>query len=279
MKEANRIYGGLTMVLATLMIISTIITLAPTIAGTEISELERVVPEIPSYSPSEFELKPTANAFIEPGYSFSSLIEWSEFYAYSKGIIKIWLENTGDNALFVYKYGVQTQGLPGGGWILSDTGLTIYPREKKYIGMTSVYVGGDIDSFSVKQGFNLMAKTGDGRWYDYRTVFVDEPTEISVNSTIAKRESTYQVDRGSMFRQVNKLIFPIDSTVRNIAIQTAKKHPGTYNIYQVCDLFDYAINNIKYVSDPRGFEYMARPGETVSAGGGDCDDQAILLAT
>lgn len=279
MKEANRIYDGLSMVLAALMIISTIIILAPTIASTEISELELVVPEIPSYSPSEFELKPTANAFIEPGYSFSSLIEWSEFYDYSKGVIKIWLENTGDNALFVYKYGVQTQRLPGGSWISSETGLTIYPREKKYIGMTSVYVGGDIDSFSVKQGFNLMAKTGDGRWYDYGTVFVDESTEISVNSTIAKRKSTYQVNRGSMFRQVNKLIFPIDSTVRNIAIQTAKKHPGTYNIYQVCDLFDYTVNNIKCVSDPRGFEYMAKPSETVSAGGGDCDDHAILLAT
>ena len=270
--------GNTPTVLVALLIAFVIITSVPTIASAEISEPELITPEIPSYSPSEFELKPTANAFIEPRYSFYSEIEWSEFYDYSRGVIKIWLENTGDNALFVYKYGVQPQGLPGGKWTPSETGLTIYPRERKYIGMTSVYVGSDVDSFSVKPGFALMAKTDKGSWYDYKTVFVDAQIEISVNSTITKRESTYQTDRGSLFVQINKLIFPIDSTVRNTAIQTAKKHSGAYNIYQVCDLFDYVVDNIEYVSDPRGLEYMAKPSETLTAGGGDCDDQAILLA-
>lgn len=206
------------------------------------------------------------------------MIEWLEFYDYSRGVIKIWLENTGDNALFVYKYGVQTQGLPEGEWIPSEIGLTIYPGEKKYIGMTSVYVDGDVDSFSLKQGFALMAKTDKGKWYDYKTVFVEETTEISVNSTITKRESTYQTDRGSQFVQINKIIFPMDSTIRNTAIQAAKKHPGAYNIYQVCDLFDYVVANIEYISDPRGLDYMAKPSETLTVGAGDCDDHAILLA-
>jgi PGF-CTERM protein len=264
-------------VLVALLIAFVIITSVPTIVSAEISEPALITPEIPSYSPSEFEQKPTADAFMEPRYSFSSWIEWSEFYDYSKGVIKIWLENTGDNALFVYKYGVQPQGLPGGKWTPSETGLTIYPGEKKYIGMTSVYVGSDVDSFSVKPGFALMAKTDKGSWYDYETVFVDAQIEISVNSTITKRESTYQTDRGSLFVQINKLIFPMDPIVRNTAIQTAKKHSGAYNIYQVCDLFDYVVDNIEYVSDPR-VEYKAKPSETLTAGGGDCDDQAILLA-
>jgi len=112
--------GIISALLVVLMIVSIIIiTSAPAIASAEISEPELITPEIPSYLPYDFELKPTADAFIEPGYSFSSLIEWSEFYDYSRGVIKIWLENTGDNALFVYKYGVQTQGLPGvGGFLL-----------------------------------------------------------------------------------------------------------------------------------------------------------------
>ena len=269
--------GIISAMLVALMIVSIVLNSTPTIASAEISEPELITPEIPSYSPYDFELKPTADAFIEPGYSFYSGVEWSEFYDNSRGVIKIWLENTGDNALFVYKYGVQTQGLHGGGWIPSGTGLTIYPGEKMYIGTTSVFVGGDVDSFSVKQGFALMAKTDKGGWYDYKTVFVDEPIEILVNSTITKRESTYQTERGSQFVQINKLIYPIDSTVRNTAIQTAKKHPGEYNIYQVCYLFDYVVDNIGYVSDPRGSEYIAEPGETLTAGGGDCDDYAILL--
>ncbi|MCK4733155.1 MAG: hypothetical protein KAT65_11925, partial [Methanophagales archaeon] len=108
-------------VLVALLIAFIIITSVPTIASAEISEPELITPEIPSYSPYDFELKPIADVFIDPGYRFYSEIEWSEFYDYSSGVIKIWLENTGDNALFVYKYGVQPQGLPGGGWIPSET--------------------------------------------------------------------------------------------------------------------------------------------------------------
>lgn len=265
--------------LVAIIIVSIVLNSTPIIASAEISEPELVTPEIPSYPPHDFELKPIAYASIEPGLSFSSFMECSMFYDNSRGVIKIWLENTGNNALFVYKYGVQTQGLAKSEWIPSVTGLTIDQGEKICIGTTSVFVGGDVDSFSVKHGFALMAKDDKGRWYDYETLFMDEPIEILVNSTITEREreSTYQIDHGSQFVQINKLIYPIDPTVRNTAIQTAKKHPGSYNIYQVCYLFDYVEDNIEYVSDPRGLEYMAKPGETLTAGGGDCDDYAILL--
>ncbi|MGP8321398.1 MAG: PGF-CTERM sorting domain-containing protein [Methanosarcinaceae archaeon] len=270
--------GIISALLVALMIILIIITSAPAIASAEISEPELITPEIPSYQPYDFELKPTADVFIEPGYSFSSLIEWSEFYDNSRGFVKVWLKNTGDNPLFIYAYGVETQGLPEGGWIPSKIGLTIYPGEKKYLGIASVYVDDDVDNFSLKQCFALMAKTDKGKWYDYKTVFMEEITEILVNPTLTKREPIYQSDHGNQFTQINKLIFPMDPTIRNTAIQTAKKHPGAYNIYQVCGLFDYVVVNTEYVSDPRGLEYMAKPCETLIAGAGDCDDYSILLA-
>ncbi|MDI6903635.1 MAG: hypothetical protein QMC77_07870 [Methanocellales archaeon] len=244
----------------------------------EIAGLDLIIPGIPSYQPCDFEQKPTAKASIKPGYDFHYEIKWLKFYEYSRGVIKIWLENTGDNDLFIYEYGVRPEGLPGGEGTSSETGLTIHPGEKKYVGMTSIYIGGDIDSFSVKPGFALMAKTSEGKWYDYKTVYVGEPTEIPVNPTITETTSNYQTDRGSMFVQINGLIFPVDPTVRNTAIQIAKKYPGEYNIYQVCALFDYVLDNVEYVSDPRGLEYMAKPSETIISGAGDCDDQAILLA-
>lgn len=264
--------------IATSMIVSIIIISTPVIANAEISEVELITPEVPSYQPYDFELKPTPGGYIQPGYSFISYKEFSEFNDYSIGVIKLWLENRGDNALFVYEYGVQTEGLPESGWISSETGLTINPGEKKYIGMISVYIAGDVDSFFFKEGFALMAKSDKGKWYDYKKELIDNTTEISVNSVIKKREPIYQSDRGSNFVQINKIIFPIDPTIRNTAIQVAKNHPGAYNIYQVCDLFDYVEDNIEYVSDPSGFDYMAKPSDTLTAGAGDCDDHALLLA-
>lgn len=98
--------GIISALLVVLMIVSIIITSAPAIASAEISEPELITPEIPSYLPYDFELKPTADAFIEPGYSFSSLIEWSEFYDYSRGVIKIWLENRYDQCLCRWRCGL-----------------------------------------------------------------------------------------------------------------------------------------------------------------------------
>ena len=41
----------------------------------------------------------------------------------------------------------------------------------------------------------------------------------------------------------------------------------------------WTANNISYVSDPRGQEYIASAAETLEIKGGDCDDFAVLLAS
>jgi len=38
-------------------------------------------------------------------------------------------------------------------------------------------------------------------------------------------------------------------------------------------------NNIAYVKDPHGLEYIAEPRETLKVKAGDCDDYAVLLAS
>ncbi|MCK5023809.1 MAG: transglutaminase domain-containing protein, partial [Candidatus Aenigmarchaeota archaeon] len=46
----------------------------------------------------------------------------------------------------------------------------------------------------------------------------------------------------------------------------------------VTAIYDYVRSSIRFVDDP-GSEYMALPCETILAGGGDCEDHAILLAS
>lgn len=55
-------------------------------------------------------------------------------------------------------------------------------------------------------------------------------------------------------------------------------HPGEYNIYQVCSIFDHVSEGIEYVSDPPEEEHWQRPTETLNRLRGDCDDHAILIA-
>jgi len=236
------------------------------------------IPEIPSYQPHDFERKPSAYAVFEPGYEFSIKTARSEFYDYSIGVIKIWLENTGNNALFIYQYGLRPDWAQEGRWYPSDTELMINPGERKYVGMASVKIENDIDSFYMEYGFSLMAKTSDGNWYDYGTVFTMDPLSIPVNPVIDDIDERY-VTNLHMSKKVNDLVDPTDPKVREVAVQIAKEYPGTYNVYQLCALFDYVSNNIEYVSDPRGAEYWAKPSETLTSGAGDCEDHAILVAS
>jgi len=83
-----------------------------------------------------------------------------------------------------------------------------------------------------------------------------------------------------LFHVVNDRYDPASPNVRNKAVEIASLHPGAYNIWQVIELYEHVRRNISYVSDPRTVHnYWATPNETLSVGGGDCEDQAMLLGS
>ncbi|MEM0506555.1 MAG: transglutaminase domain-containing protein [Thermosphaera sp.] len=50
-------------------------------------------------------------------------------------------------------------------------------------------------------------------------------------------------------------------------------------VYKTMAIAHWVGSNVKYVSDPNGFEYVAPPLETLRVRAGDCDDFAVLLAS
>jgi hypothetical protein len=71
-----------------------------------------------------------------------------------------------------------------------------------------------------------------------------------------------------------------EALVRNYAVQIAGKHPGNFNIGQVCDIFDHCYKNWKYVNDPSTVEYISKASETIENDlNGDCDDFAVLMCS
>jgi hypothetical protein len=56
--------------------------------------------------------------------------------------------------------------------------------------------------------------------------------------------------------------------------------PGTFNLGQICDIFDFCYENWSYVNDPIARDYYAKASETLKNGlNGDCDDFAILVCS
>lgn len=75
-----------------------------------------------------------------------------------------------------------------------------------------------------------------------------------------------------------------DSVVRNFAVEKSllyfdEYYPKYSFICREFSLIKYIKQNFKYVRDPRGFDYLAGPIETIHTMGGDCDDHSILLAS
>ena len=67
----------------------------------------------------------------------------------------------------------------------------------------------------------------------------------------------------------------ITQPVRNTAVQIASKACDQNRVCYAKALFYFVRDEIRYISDPP-YEYIQHPEETL-LGGGDCEDQAILL--
>lgn len=71
-----------------------------------------------------------------------------------------------------------------------------------------------------------------------------------------------------------------NSTLRNNAVSIAGQNAGSYNLGQICDIFDHCYNGWKYVNDPKGNEIIEYASNTISNGlNGDCDDFAVLVCS
>lgn len=73
-------------------------------------------------------------------------------------------------------------------------------------------------------------------------------------------------------------------SVRKLAVKIVTSAPEPWppcpwHRHHPAALFDYVKGHVQYVPDPVGVEYVAPPAETVECGGGDCDDQAVLVAS
>jgi WD40 repeat protein len=77
-----------------------------------------------------------------------------------------------------------------------------------------------------------------------------------------------------------------NTDVEETAIEIAKDYPGSYNINQICAIYDYLMKgNWAFLSETNGFDkikyanYTLRLGKPDFIGIGDCDDFAVLIAS
>jgi hypothetical protein len=104
---------------------------------------------------------------------------------------------------------------------------------------------------------------------------------------LIRKERPEQDESGERFRSetsdaytnIVKKYYNRSPMIRYRAVQVARQYPGQQNWEQAKALCEWVRDSISYVSDPQDSEYIQLPEETLNSGGGDCDDQAVLLAS
>lgn len=115
--------------------------------------------------------------------------------------------------------------------------------------------------------------------------FENDQSNHSSNNSSTEEENTITIN---LSRKSDSASDPftekVDPTaVRTTAVDIASDYraggSGTFSYSQLAAVHQYVNENITYVPDPNRKNYVAPPEETLETGAGDCDCQAVLIAS
>ncbi|NIA10148.1 MAG: hypothetical protein GWP10_10600 [Nitrospiraceae bacterium] len=115
------------------------------------------------------------------------------------------------------------------------------------------------------------------RWYDNGTAYFSG-NDIDVMPYNVSSVYTYSKNYYYYFDRINDMVNPFDMTIYQKAREITLPFSGSYNTFQVCSIFDYLVNDLKYIPDPEGEDVWSDPVTTLNRGGGDCEDYAMLFS-
>ncbi len=243
-------------------------------------------PDVSSYErlqPTPEEQLPYSPGFVAPGISITP----SSLYARYGGAIKITVNNTGSNDLFVYNAGLAIDD-DTWQWTDGSRGIKV---QAGHTGAIYMAVGGGLSQpgfydFSLELSFMVNNRAGSipyasYKWYDAGTRTYSSFSNLSSlqvqpynSSSNPSRSYNYYRD----FDRVNKRVDPDQLLVRRTARDIAGAYAGStgaYNVAMVCAVFDYLHGHHSYIDDPDN--RWQTPATTLQQGG-DCEDYAMLFS-
>ncbi len=231
------------------------------------------------------ELKPTVNT-TQPRRVSNIIAIWffekNEIYRDYGGLININIKNNSTNHIYIYKIGIRPDwygrrfGQTSGAF--ADAGKYISPGSEQDVGMIQFYGPTATGIYNYNIAFSIYLENETGSWNDCGSQETSEKTMDVVDPPVTvDYKEHYNLKQ--YYNKINDIVDPSNSEVFNLSHEVAGDYQGAYNIYQICSLFDYTRENIKYFSDPSSMDnYWCTPEQTIKFGG-DCEDHATLLAS
>jgi transglutaminase-like putative cysteine protease len=250
------------------------------------AETDLIAPSVPSYLPHpDVELPQENESQLAPGFSYNMVWAIGEVFALWGGFLKVTIENTGNNDLFIYRCGIEVNWSTPREWIYEERAVLIPIGEEKDLG-TVYYSAPDVEGyFEYNVIISLLVKDnelfdsyGVESWYDNGTAHGRE-NELYVIPLEYSRDTKIEHNYKPYYDKLKSRIDFENDEVLNLVSQLTASYPGDYNIYQVLAIFEYMLNDLDYISDPSERDYWATCSETIERGGGDCEDLSILFSS
>lgn len=225
-----------------------------------------------SSDPAIDDTVPTPATNIDPGRHLQ--MQWSMTPVYSGygGAITLTINNTGSNALHLYSFGLEWPGKNMSEYRKAN--VTISPHSSKDVGLlffnAPTIVGSATYRINLELAAQNMARTA---WYDYGTL-IGQERSADILALSEFKNYTVTFNSAFYFDKVNDLVSYDE--VEQLA-SSLRGGTGPYNVQEIIAAFDWIRDNIAYADDPE--DVWQSPKDTMSLGSGDCEDQAILMAS
>ena len=183
--------------------------------------------------------------------------------------------NTGPHHLYIYGMALRWDGtsLSYGREVTMD----ISPGTKEFVGLLPFGAPTTPGSYNYSLYVEVAIKSlVGGEWYDKGEYRVAGHSEVVQPVLPAPSWTTY-INPSKYYNEVNERV---DFARTSSAVQTIRAElPGNYSILQVAQAYEWVRGHIEYKEEPPGQDYWQSANETLTWGTGDCEDQAILVAS
>ena len=255
-------------ILLSISIVGGLVLTRPIVAGWNESDL--VHPSANTFEhPSNSIPGPLTSSFRPSQWSLEWLL--SEIYATYGGIAWVSLNNTGTSPLFVYELSMR--------WADSNISYSrpanalIEAGEKIEIGLLSFRAPSSSGQYLYSIQLKIAVGLPNGMWYNSGSTSIYREARV-LDASPSTNFSTYH-NSPRYYGRVNALVN--FSVTASIAQEVKDRFPGEYSMIQVVEGYEWVRRNIEYLADVE--DYWQSANETLSMRTGDCEDQAILLAS
>ena len=247
---------------------------------TELESSNLVAPGIPAWDPELGDAPPTPTDIGGPADARYT-ITWltTSVFVGRGGSMRVNITNSGQTDIYVESVRLVPEWANPLDWYGTTMGRYVSPGQEVHIGLLGFPGPAIAGPYDYNFEIDLMAKRRvTGTWADLDPSSHDTFSMDVLPATPVAGYTQYMNDK-DIYRKVNDLMQPGDPRVAALANEVRAGLGDSYNVYWIASLFDWALENLEYVSDPSDDDIWSPPGETCDSEQGDCEDYSILLSS